>query len=68
MMIEKFPVENSSVSTGSFKSTAKIMPPSASNLKIYAYNRGRSILMRTIFKLMESHGEKISSQKFENFS
>ena len=43
--------------------TGKNMPPAASNLKICAYSRSESEVTKTIFKFMESHGEKIKIQK-----
>ena len=62
---EKFSVENSSISTKNFESTAKNRPPISSNLKIWACSRARPILIQTRVEFTESPGEKIKKQKNE---
>ena len=64
---EKILVENSSISTENFESTAKNMPLIVFNLKIWACGRARSILIKTMVEFTESNEEKIKSQKNDIF-
>ena len=53
------------------ESTAKNMPSIAFNLKIWAYSKARSILIKTMVELTESTGEKYKVRKmkfFDNFA